>query len=123
VLGLLIGGHVLLSMVGLSEWRLPAGISLSLNLVGEGCVMSGDVPTWDVGTPLVARNKNRLFPDQKHERLELRLLQHTTMIAPIEAKTREAGSGTTCPCIVKEALNVGAGLPPTMSVPTRDQSG
>ena len=38
VLGLLIGGDVILSMVGLSEWRLPTGISLSLIAAVLGAV-------------------------------------------------------------------------------------
>ena len=46
--------------------------------------------------------------------------------APSVAATATGVTATTAgavPSSVKEALNVGAGLPPTMSVPMRSQSG
>src|SRR5690348_1599680 len=49
---------------------------------------------------------------------------HPARLVTPEARSRRVeGSGMVSPLSEKAALNVGAGVPPTMSVPIRSQSG
>lgn len=49
--------------------------------------------------------------------------RHTMLARPSSSNTKVPGSGIVLPLSENAALNVGAGSPPTMSVPTRSQSG
>lgn len=74
----------------------------------------------EVSDTAIGRESARLRPSRSNYR---RFLNRGSRTKPPPSKASVDGSGTVVPSRENTALKVGAGVPPIMSVPTRNQSG